>query len=327
MKILITGATGFIGGTLAERFLEMGFSVRLLVRSKDAAELWSKRGAEIVRGDITNPDDCKKACEGVHSVFHLAGLVGYSKAMYQKMVMVNVVGTQNLVDAALENKVQKFIHMSSVTAIGGSFDGKHPLTEDSEFNLSHLQLGYFETKRKAEEIVMEAAKTGKIFALCLNPSTVYGPGDAEKGSRKTQLKVAKGKFPFYTSGGVNVIHVDDVVNAMFKAWESGKSGERYILAGENITIKELFKTIAKAAGVPAPYIYLPNPVVHLIGKVGDALEAKGKKGPINSENAWTSTMFHWFDSTKAQRELGLKPRPAKEAIQDSVKWIKDNGLA
>lgn len=327
MKILLTGATGFIGGTLAERMLEMGYSLRLLVRSKDAAKLWSKRGAEVVRGDITNPEDCRKAVEGIHSVFHLAGVVGYSKAMHQLMVQVNVIGTSNLLDAAIEAGVQKFIHMSSVTAIGASLDGKQPLNEESKFNLSHLNLGYFETKRKAEELVLSAARAGKIHALCLNPSTVYGAGDAQKGSRKTQLKVAKGKFPFYTSGGVNVIHVDDVVNAFFKAWESGRSGERYILAGDNITIKELFQKIAKAAGVRAPYIYLPNTIVHGIGKVGDKLEAMGKKGPLTSENAWTSTMFHWFDATKAKNELGLKPRSCDEAINDSVKWIKENGLA
>lgn len=326
MKILLTGATGFIGGALAIRLLEMGYSIRLLVRSKEAAELWSKRGADVVRGDITNIDDCKKATDSVHSVFHLAGLVGYSKAMHQQMVMVNVMGTQNILDAAIYSGVQKFIHMSSVTAIGASFDGKTPLTEDSEYNLSHLNLGYFETKRKAEQIVLDAARDGKIHALCLNPSTVYGAGDAQKGSRKTQLKVARGKFPFYTSGGVNVVHVDDVINTFYKAWESGKSGERYIVAGDNITIKELFTKIAKAAGVRPPYIYLPNFVVHALGKIGDALEAQGKRGPINSENAWTSTMFHWFDSSKAQKELGLKPRPCEEAIGDSIAWIKENKL-
>lgn len=138
------------------------------------------------------------------------------------------------------------------------------------------------------------------------------------------MKVARGSFPFYTSGGVSIIAIEDIVTSILAAWEKGRTGERYILSGENITIKTLFEIIAAEAGVKPPRIYLPNPIVHALGKLGDALESIGKKGPINTENAWTSTLFHWFDSSKAQRELGLKPRPAQQAIAASVQWMKDN---
>jgi dihydroflavonol-4-reductase len=166
---------------------------------------------------------------------------------------------------------------------------------------------------------------GELNAVMINPSTIYGAGDAKKGSRGTQLKVARAKFPFYTAGGVSVVAVEDVVDAIISAWKRGRSGERYIISGENLTIKQLFTEIAQAAGVKPPSIFLPTPIVKLLGKIGDLMESFGSKGPINSENAWTSTLYHWFDSSKAKKELGLNPKSASYAIGQSVAWMKQNG--
>ncbi|HEX4923770.1 MAG TPA: dihydroflavonol 4-reductase, partial [Bdellovibrionales bacterium] len=157
-------------------------------------------------------------------------------------------------------------------------------------------------------------------------ATIYGAGDAKKGSRKTQLKVAQGRFNFYTPGGVNIVAVEDVVEATIKAWQVGKSGQRYILAGENITIRQLFETIAKHAEVQAPKWYLPKAFLLALGQVGDLMEARGKRVSFNSEAARMAVLYHWFDSTKAQRELGLKVTPADVAIGNSVNWMKDQGL-
>jgi dihydroflavonol-4-reductase len=117
-----------------------------------------------------------------------------------------------------------------------------------------------------------------------------------------------------------------VVSATLKARELGHSGERYILCGENLTIKDLFARIAKIAGVKPPGIYLPDGVVHCLGKTGDLLEKFGAKGPVNSETAWTSTLFHWFDHSKATRQLGFNPRPAQQALEESVGWMKTHGI-
>ncbi|MCB0351231.1 MAG: NAD-dependent epimerase/dehydratase family protein [Bdellovibrionales bacterium] len=326
MKILITGATGFIGTWVTKSLLDRGHDIRVISRSGTANFHFPSEKIEVVRADITNQDSLTKAFQDVDSVFHLAGLIGYSRAMRQQMVTTNVVGTQNVVESCLKARCRRLVYMSSVVAIGASFDGASPLNENSKYELHDLNLGYFETKHRAEKIVSEAVTAGKIDAVILNPSTIYGPGDAKKGSRSTQVKVAQGKFPVYTSGGVNVVHIHDVVNAAYRAWEIGRSGERYILAGENILIHDLFKHIAEAAGVPPPRIYLPNPVVHTLGKVGDFLETKGIKTPLNSETAWTSTLFHWFDNSKAKRELSLNPTSAKKAIGESVLWMKEHGV-
>lgn len=319
MQVLVTGATGFLGGWLVRRLLDAGLDVRVLRREKsDLSELAGLKVQHAI-GDVTDPESIVKASEGVDTIFHLAGLIGYSRAARAAMEKVNVEGTSHVIEAVKMNKVRKLVHLSSVTAIGASFHGE-VLNEESSYTIGRLNLGYFETKKAAEELVKAAFKRGEIDTVILNPSTIYGAGDAKKGSRGTQKKVAKGKFPFYTNGGVNVVAVEDVVEAIYQAWKIGRSGERYILAAENMTIKQLFETIASEAGVEPPKIYLPNPVVHTIGAVGDLLEKFGKKGPLNSENAWTSTMYHWFDSTKAQKELGFKPRPSVEAIRASVRW-------
>lgn len=323
MQVLVTGASGFLGAWLCRRLIDEGLELKILARpTSDLSELKGLRYT-LSEGDVTNPVSLETACRDVDSVFHLAGLIGYSRAQRAAMEKVNVAGTQNVIHAVRSSKVRKLVHLSSVTAIGASY-GPTVLNEQSEYNIQNLNLGYFETKRAAEILVRETTSRGEIDSVILNPSTIYGGGDAKKGSRKTQVKVAKGKFPFYTNGGVNVVHVKDVTEAIVKGWKQGRSGERYILSSENLTIQQLFQTIAAAAGVEPPKIHLPNTIVHAIGKLGDFMESMGKKGPLNSENAWTSTLYHWFDSAKAQRELGLKLTPAKVSIEESVQWMKDH---
>lgn len=323
MAVLVTGATGFVGSWLVRRLIERGESVCVLHRENSSLEELKGLSFRSCIGDITDPRSLTQAVQDVDTVFHLAGVVGYTRSQRTLMERVNVQGTENVV-AAMRGTGKKLVYMSSVVAVGASFDGK-PLNEDSPYNVAHLNLGYFETKRRAEEVVIGATRQGEITSVILNPSTIYGAGDAKKGSRKTQLKVAKGQLPFYTSGGVSVVSVHDVVQAVLKARDVGRNGERYILSGENITIKDLFARIATMAGVKPPSIFLPNPVVHALGKMGDVLEKFGRKGPISGENAWTSVLYHWFDHAKATAELDFRPRPAQEALSESVEWMKHNG--
>ena len=305
------------------QLIEQGEKVHILHRPNSSLEDLTGLSFKSCLGDVTDLDSVNAAVQDVDTVFHLAGVVGYTKPMRAQMELVNVQGTRNVVEAVAKRRA-KLVYMSSVVAIGASFDGR-PLNETSPYNLSHLNLGYFETKKAAEDIVRDACQKGRIKGVILNPSTIYGAGDAKKGSRKTQLKVARGQLPFYTSGGVSVVSVHDVVRAVIKARDLGRNGERYILSGENLTIHDLLTRIAKLAGQKPPAIYLPNFAVHALGKLGDGLEKLGRKGPISGENAWTSVLFHWFEHGKAAVELGFKPRPAQEALNESVQWMKQHG--
>lgn len=326
MKILVTGATGFAGSWMCRKLLDEGHNVVILRRENSDLSEIEHLELEHAMGDVTDKGTVIRAMKDVQHVFHLAGVVGYSKAQRGLMEKVNVQGTQNVVEACVETGVEKLLHFSSVVSIGAGRTEKEILNEGSKFNLGHLNLGYFETKKQAEEIVFKAVKEQKLHAVAVNPSTIYGPGDAKKGSRKTQVKVAQGRFPFYTAGGVSIISIEDVVKAAFTAWQSGSPGERYILSGDNITIKELFHIISDCAGVAPPKFYLPKPIIKALGITGDMLEAFNKKGMLNSENAATSVMYHWFDNSKAKKHLGLNPQPARTAIESSIRWIKENGL-
>lgn len=324
MKVLVTGATGFVGQKLVEYLSAQGLDVRVLVRSAAKAKVFDKK-IEVLEGDVTNLDSLVKSTKDIDSVFHLAGVIGYSKAQRAEMERVNVQGTENVIQAIEQNKVRKLLHFSSVVAVGASFTPS-PMNEDSDFNLHHLDLGYFETKLAAELKVKEAFKQGRIDTVIVNPSTIYGYGDATKGSRKFQIKAAQGKLPIYPPGGVNVIAVEDICECTLRAWQKGRSGERYILSGENLTLKKLFEMIAQEANVEPPKIPLSKNVLMAAGKIGDLFEKINKKGPLNSENAWTSSLYHWFDNSKAKRELQLDPKPAKFAIHNSVQWMRDNKI-
>jgi dihydroflavonol-4-reductase len=326
MKVLVTGATGFLGAWLVKRLLAEGHDVRIIKRANSSLEELEGLKLDIVAGDVTDPASLMSACRGVDTVFHLAGLIGYSRSQREAMHTVNVIGTRNVIDACRACDVRKLVHLSSVVAIGASFD-RVPLNEASPYNIAHLRLGYFDTKHEAEALVRSAVLSGKLDAVMINPSTIYGPADAKKGSRGVQLKVAQGRFPLYPPGGVSIVSVDDVIDAIIAVWQKGKPAERYIVSGENLLLKDVFEQIAAISGVKPPAYPLPKPAIFALGKIGDTLEKFGKKGPLNSETAWTSTLYHWFDNSKAQRELGLKFKPASYALEQSVRWMKDHSLA
>lgn len=325
MNVLITGANGFLGSWLTKALISEGHHVKALIRkNSDLSELEGV-DCEYVYGDVTDKDSLLNNFNTIDQVYHLAGVVAYKAADRPLMDKVNVQGTQNVVDACASSNISKLIHLSSVVAIGGSLTPKKILDENSAYEIQHLNLGYFETKHSAEIIVKNATEENKIQSVILNPSTIYGFGDAKKGSRKMQVKVARGELPFYPPGGVNVVAVEDVIAGIISASKIGRNGERYILAGENLLIKEVFRIIAESAGVPPPSIQLPSYLLHLIGSVGEISQKVGLSNKFSKENAYTATMFHWFNSAKAQNELNFKPRPAKEAIQKSVQWMQENG--
>lgn len=324
MKVLVTGANGFLGALLTKRLLQEGHQVKALVRkSSDLSELENVK-PEFVYGDVTDQKSLMENFKNQDVIFHLAGYIAYKKSERPLLDKVNIEGTRNVVEACALLNIPKLLHMSSVAAVGSSFS-PIVLNEDSPFTIHDLNLGYFETKRKAEEIVIAEAKKNRIHAVCVNPSTIYGFGDARKGSRSNQIKVAREKLGFYTSGGVNVVAAEDVLDGILLALNKGKNAERYILSCENMTIKVLFEKIAKAAGVKPPHVKMPNWVVHALGIMGDSASSMGLKIGLGRERSYTATMFHWFDCQKAKNELGYSPRSADIAIENSVRWMRDNG--
>ena len=216
MKILVTGANGFLGHWLIKRLLSEGNEISVLLRNPNDFNFFKQKGIQVFHGDVTNEDSLVDAIKGQTQIYHLAGLVAYDRKQFQIMNLINATGTENIFKIAALNNVQRVLTVSSVVSIGATFKPEI-LDEEFTYNLSRFKFGYHESKRNAETIVCKYVKENKVDGVIVNPSTIYGPGDASKASRSTQLKVAQGKIFFYPSGGVSVAYVEDDVDGMIKA--------------------------------------------------------------------------------------------------------------
>jgi dihydroflavonol-4-reductase len=320
MRILVTGGNGFLGSWIVKRLVEEQHQVRVLHRAHSDLSSLNGLTFESALGDVTNLESLFIATRDIEAVFHVAGLVSYSPLDFKLMEAINVKGTANVIEACVKARVPRLIFTSSVVAVGATEEPQN-LNETSPYTLQKYNLGYYETKRRAENLVIEASKNKIISGIILNPGVMFGAGDAVKGSRKTHLKVIQGKFPFYPPGGINVLHVDDAVSAHISALKNGRSGERYILGGDNLAIHRFFEMLAQAGGHKPPAIGLPSWFLHGASNLSRALKLKGA-----SDSYLISTLYHFYDSTKARKELGFSARPAMTAIEESVAWSRANGF-
>ena len=321
MKVLVTGATGFLGGWLCKALVKEGHSVHALVRPSSNTSELQKLSVHLHKGDVTDLHSFMSAASGeIEVLFHLAGLVAYAERLRPAMQAVNVGGTANAIEVCRQRNI-RLVYMSSVAAVGASLTSK-VLNEESPYEMDKFRFGYFDTKRKAEVLVRQACQKGDLFAVILNPSNVYGAGDMRKASRRTHIWVATGRLPFYTSGGLSVVNVESVIETTIQAVQKGRSGERYILSGENISIQKLFQLVAEAAGSHPPYIRMSNFVLDSLVLVGQGLKAMGFRFFLNDKDMRLGRFYHWFDHSKASAELDFSPQPAAYAISNSIEWWK-----
>jgi dihydroflavonol-4-reductase len=321
-KIFVTGATGFVGKNLVKKLAGDGFSVTCLARNPDPNLFKDYPNVTWVQGDILeSPKSLAHYLKRHDTVYHLAGLIGYKKSLRELMFKINVEGTENILRASIQSGVTQFIFMSSVAAIGCSLDDQSILDEESPYNLKGMGFGYFDSKNLAEQRLIEISSGSQINTFILNPSTIYGPGDSSKNTRSTQVKVAKGKFPFSPPGGVNVVHIDDVIEACLKIVTFGKKNRRYILASENLYISDVFRMISEEAGVTPPKYVLPKGLLLSLGAAGDIISFLGVNSSFSLENARIACYFHWFSNKRAQTELGINFKPSRIAIRDSVRSL------
>lgn len=321
MRVLLTGGSGFIGGALNAALNAAGFDVLALARSSAAAIELKAAGSKVFLGSITDRDAVLKAASDVDAVFHLAGVVSHHRADAKQMTEVNIGGTENII-AALKNTKKRLIHISSVATVGALPAPGSPLDETATYNLSPLALPYFETKRGAELRVLSEVKAGALDAVVINPSTVFGPRDGLKGSRRAHVKAANGKLLACPVGGVSIASIAEVCDAIIYSLQHGRSGERYILGGDNISIAEMFMIVAQANEASPPLFSIPTPVLMTLGYLCSPLELLGIKAPINVTAVRTATLFHWYSSEKAKRELNYQPLPASQSLVESARWIR-----
>jgi len=328
-KVLVTGATGFIGSRLVRKLVSGDNEVYALVRKSSSLVSFSGilDRVRLVEGDVTDPDSLKKAFEGMDRIYHSAGYtyMGGDSSRDATLNAINVQGSRNVFDAALEAGVERVVHVSSITAVGFSSNRK-PLNESFTWNFDQIQLKYAETKHLAEEEAQKAVARG-LDCVIVNPAFVFGAGDVNFNAGRIIKDVYEGKMPVYPLGGVSVVDVEIVVETTIRAMEVGRCGERYIIGGDNISYKQLAGTISSVTGAsafrfPLPF-WMASPLLYLMKR----LNFRKKVSKLfNLSMFRVASEFLYFDSSKAIRELGMKSEPHEFSIRRAFEWYRKEGL-
>lgn len=328
MRTVVTGASGLLGGNLADVLLQAGHDVRATRRGSTRVDHLADLSIAWVDADLGDEDALARAFDGVEVVYHCAALVSVQRRATPALVAANVDGTRRVLAAARRAGVRRLVHCSSVVAVGLSGDGR-PCTEDARWNLPERAMddGYAATKRRAEELVREAAAAG-LDAVIVCPTYMFGPRDVRPSSGKLIVDVVRGKAPGWSPGFNNFVDVRDVARGMLLAAERGVAGRRYILGGENTCYRDIMATIARVAGVSPPARRVPRWVAAVLGLVGDAQERlSGREPLINSVVVrYAFCPDFQFSSDRARAELGYASGPIEPAIADAIAWFRGRGM-
>ncbi len=324
MRILVTGATGFIGARLLARLAVECDDLVVLRREGSSVEAIKNIKFTEVIGDVTDIDAVRKAVQGCDYVFHVAASVSYWDKLKKKQYETNVIGTRNVVTACIESKVKRLVHTSSVVAIGYK-DGGALANENTEYNLAPHKIGYCDSKREAEAEVLSGVRKG-LDAVIVSPGAVFGAGDL----RRYKGNLYGGRVwihRFYVGGGISTVDVDDVVEGHIRAWRDGKIGERYILSNENLTFKEISEIIGDELGWPKPTVKIPTVVVFTVAFLATVFSRLTRTKPaVTIPLAKFTRVKLFYSNEKARRELGMTFKPLRESIKNAVVWYRQRGL-
>ena len=326
MRALVTGASGFVGAAVARALLREGWQVRVLVRSGSDRSNLQDLPVEVAVGDLADRPSLDRALIGCRGLFHVAADYRLGAAEPGQLYQTNVEGTRNILLAAAQAGVERTVYTSSVATMGIPTDGS-PGDERTPVTLAAMIGHYKRSKFLAEQVVLEAAGSG-LSVVIVNPSTPVGPGDVKPTpTGQVVLDAASGRMPAYVDTGLNIVHVDDVAAGHLLAFHRGISGERYILGGQDMTLREILAHIARLVGRQPPRVRLPYATVLPIAYAAEAwAKVSGRTGRVTLEGVRMSRKRMFFSSAKAARELGYGSRPPVEAFDDAVRWFRERGL-
>jgi dihydroflavonol-4-reductase len=318
VRVLVTGANGFIGSAVVRALLQGGYRVRCLVRATSRTGRIDGLPVERVVGDVCDADSVRAGMEGCGAVVHLAGISRWTEIHSPQMERVVVGGTTNVLEAAKATGGPRTVFVSSAVAVNGS---RRPIvhTETSSSSLDGRYV-YARAKGEAEARCRRAVADG-LPVIIVNPGEVYGPDDTELVTAANLVDFAKSRVVLVCHGGTSVAHVRDVAAAIVAALEKGRPGERYILGGDNLTIRQLAELTLSILGQRKPIWTAPNPVVRLLAGAGRF----GVPLPFNPEVVPYATLYWFMDSRKAREELGASFRSARDTLAPTLDWLRAVG--
>jgi dihydroflavonol-4-reductase len=326
-RSLITGATGFVGSAVLRQLLDAGHEVRALARPGSDRRNLADLKVTVVEGDLSDKESLRSAVQGCEYLFHVAA--DYRLWIPEPAVIyrINVNGTRDLIEAALAEGIKKIIYTSSVATLGLNAD-RTPADEETPVTELDMVGHYKRSKYMAEREVDRLVRERGAPVVIVNPSTPVGPRDIKPTpTGRIFVDMLRGRMPAYVETGLNIVHVDDVATGHLLALESGELGERYILGGENMTLRDLLHSIAEVGGVTPPHIRIPHNAVVPVAWLSECWARMTGANPIvTMDEIRMARKFMFFSSGKAEEKLGYKPRAALQAIADAVNWFKENEL-
>ncbi|HZV92239.1 MAG TPA: hopanoid-associated sugar epimerase [Caldimonas sp.] len=324
--VLLTGATGFVGSAVARSLLAAGFHVRALVRA--TSRLDNLRGLDVERvvGDVRTPQTLLAACTGCRGVFHVAADYRLWAPDPATIYASNVAGSTNVLRAAAQAGVGRIVYTSSVATLGLHADGT-PADEDTPVLLSEMAGDYKRSKFLAEQCVREIAAKDGLDVVIVNPAAPVGPRDIRPTpTGRMILDAARGRMPAYVDTGLDIVHVDDVAAGHLLAYERGVAGRRYVLGGENLTLRDILGRVARLSGRREPWLRLPHAAVLPMAWLAERWATVGKGEPlVTLAGARLARHRMFFSHARAERELGYRARPAQQGIADALAWFEANG--
>lgn len=326
MRAFVTGATGFVGGNLARTLLADGVQVRALVRAGSDQRNLAGLPVELVNGDLASQANLTEQVAGCDVVFHVAAHYSLWRRDAAAIYRANVTGTKNLLAAARHARIKRFVHTSSVAAIGVPAPDTLG-TEATQTTLGELVSDYKKSKYLAEQAALEAAREG-LDIVIVNPSTPIGAHDVKPTpTGEIVLRFLQNRMPAYVHTGLNLIDVEDVARGHVLAWQKGRTGERYILGNRNLTLKEMLQMLSAITGKPAPRIAVPHFIPLAVAFVDEMILARyfGKTPQVAFYSVQMSRKAMYYDAAKAVRQLGLPQQPIQQALEKAVHWFEANG--